>query len=326
MTAATFAAAPPSALLDLAESASRARPLRRWQGAQKEAVRERFSAMHREWCTAWIPARDASSHVAEVQVVESESIEVLASHDVACWSFAAKRSAPLPRAKSASLEVAASDAVTSKAEGFAMSGIGRQMFASDWGAFGTEKKESPPIATAVVRAAWTDWLERIGALLNGFPVEPQQASGAPETSSPSDPWSGVLSVRWSWCGGTWTLRLPHDAVAAALFGSGAETTAASTPATATAPRQSLGQALDGQTVSLRILLTGTELSLGQLQDLRLNDVVPLAHALDSPAHVVNTIGSPICEGWLGRRDGRMAIELAASPVASPHVATATRSL
>ncbi|MDP9933591.1 FliM/FliN family flagellar motor C-terminal domain-containing protein [Variovorax paradoxus] len=256
-------------------------------------------------------------------MVESESIEVLASHDVAWWSFAAKRSAPLPRAKSASLEVAASDAVTAKAERAAMSGIGLQMFASDWAASGTEK-ESPPIATAVVRAAWTDWLERIGALLNGFPVEPQQASGAPETSSPSNPWSGVLGVRWSWCGGTWTLRLPHDAVAAALLGSGAEKmTNASTPPTATEPRQSLDQALDGQPVSLRVLLTGTELSLGQLQDLRLNDVVPLAHALDSPAHVVNTIGSPICEGWLGRRDGRMAIELAASPVASPHLATAT---
>jgi len=255
-------------------------------------------------------------------VVESESIEVLASHDVACWSFAAKHSAPLPRANSASLEVVASGAVTSKAERTAMSGIGRQMFTSDWAAFGTEK-ESPPIATAVVRAAWTDWLERIGALLNGFPVEPQQASGAPETSSPSDPWSGVLGVRWSWCGGTWTLRLPHDAVAAVLVGSGAEITAASTPATVTAPRQSLGQALERQLVSLRVLLTGTELSLGQLQDLRLDDVVPLAHALDAPAQVVGMTDSPVCEGWLGQRNGRIAIELVAPPVASAPLATAT---
>ncbi|MNY57134.1 Surface presentation of antigens (SPOA) [compost metagenome] len=59
-----------------------------------------------------------------------------------------------------------------------------------------------------------------------------------------------------------------------------------------------------------MLLDGAELNLGQLQGLRIDDVVPLAHRLDTPARVVGPDGAPVCEGWLGQSNGRIAIELA----------------
>jgi len=316
--------APPSPLLGPTESAYRARALRSWQGVQKEAVRARFSAMHREWCAAWIPERHASPEREEVRLVESDGIEVLASQDIACWSFAAKHAVFPPRTDSSHLDGAQGSAFSEAARA-AMCGIARQMFEFDPQAV-NRAQESPLIATSVVRAAWIDWLERIGALLEGCRVEPQQARRTSGTSERADHWSGVLRLRWPWCGGIWTLTLPPDAVAAALVGSGAEPKAAPIPLIATAPRQSLGQALDGQLVGLRVLLAGTELNLGQLQDLRLDDVVPLAHALDAPAQLVGTTGSPVCEGWLGQRDGRIAIELVAPQVASAPLATAMQPL
>jgi hypothetical protein len=275
-----------SALLDSAESTLRARPLRSWQAAQKDAVRERLAAVHRDWCAEWLPAR-ATVSPSDVEVGEPDGALVMSTDDVVCWSFTG---APRRDPTQAALQA-----------------IGERMFAFDM-ASASAAPAPAAIAPAVVRAAWADWLQRLDALWPGFSLEPQQPKGTPGTHVPADPWSGALVASWPWCGGTWCLGLPH-AVVQALLGSKAATRPPTAPPVQRLPKERLDKALAAEPVALRVMLDGAELNLGQLQELRLDDVVPLGHLLDAPALVVAADGTPVCHGWLGQSAGRLAVEL-----------------
>lgn len=303
-----------SALLDPAESVLKAHPLRSWEAAQKEAVRTLFVAVHRDWSAEWMPVREAASVQADIEVVEPEGTLVLAGDDIACWSFA---EAPrrVGAASAPGLDVLSRGA--RDASQAALQAMADRMFAFDMAATATAPV-APAVAPAVVRAAWADWLQRLGALLTGFALEPQQPRGAPGTSVPSDPWSGVLCVRWTWCGGVWSLGLPHAVVAALLGNQAAIKKSAPAAPAQKLPKERLTQALAGQRVALRVMLDGAELNLGQLQELRLDDVVPLEHLLDSPALVIGADGTPVCHGWLGQSDGRIAVELAVPVAPNPN--------
>jgi len=299
-----------SSLLDLAESMRRARPLRSWQGAQKEALRLRLAALHRAWGDEWLPARqDSLAAEPEIHVDEpGRTTGLVASEDTACWTFtAAERRVP---ASLPAFETAA--AASSDASIAALRAIAGRMFASEAGGAPMSAQGPGKIATVVARAAWADWLRRIEALLAGFGLEPQQTESSREANAFSNPWSGALSVHWPWCGGVWRLGLPHGAVAALL---GSEPAAARAPLHSgehLLPKEPLDRALADRRVALRVMLKGAELNLGQLQELRVDDVVPLEHLLDAPAQVVGADGARVCDGWLGQSDGRIAIELAVS--------------
>lgn len=286
MSAMTIQAAAGPALLDAAESVLRAKPLRSWQAAQQERVRVRLAAVHRDWCAEWLPAR-AGAIASDVEVHEPDGSLAMAADKAASWSFtAASRRDGMPSALQA---------------------IGERMFALDAGS-AFAMPAAATLAPAVVHAAWTDWLRRLDALWPGFALEPQPAAGTPGTHAPADPWSGVLCARWTWCGGTWRLGLPH-AVVAAMLGSEAVTQARAAPPSRPLPKERLDRALAAEPVALRVMLEGAELSLGQLQALQPGDIVPLSHALDAPALVVTADGTPVCHGWLGQSQGRLAVEL-----------------
>ncbi|WP_186454189.1 FliM/FliN family flagellar motor C-terminal domain-containing protein [Variovorax beijingensis] len=303
-----------SALLDPAESMLKARPLRSWKAAQKEALRTLFVALHRDWSAEWSPVREAASVQADVEVTEPDGTLVLAADGRACWSFAeAPRHAGAIRARGPDALSRSSARDASQA---ALQALADHMFAFDLAASGTAPV-APVIAPAVVRAAWADWLQRLGVLLAGFALEPQQSRVAHGTNAPSDRWSGVLCVRWTWCGGVWSLGLPH-AVVAALLSNQPPTKSAPTALAPMLPKARLDQALAEERVALRVMLDGVELNLGQLQELRLDDVVPLEHLLDSPALVIGTDGTPVCHGWLGQSDGRIAVELAVPVALNPN--------
>lgn len=304
-------ASPGSALLDPVESALQARPLRSWSDAQKESVRQHFAALHRDWSAEWVPAREGVSAVSEIRVSEPDGTMVLAAEDIACWSFAD----PSRRGTSARNLDAAQVAIRAIAD---------RMFAFDMGTTTGLAQESARIAPLVIRAAWADWLNRIDALLEGFSLTSQEPSGKQGAGVSSSAWSGALYVRWSWCGGTWSLGLPHEAVAALLGSQAASKSVPYRPDPKRPPKEPLNRALADQRLALRVMLEGVELSLGQLQELRLHDVVPLMHALNDPARVVSTDGLPVCEGWLGQSEGRIAVELAV-PVPVPAAAMAPLS-
>jgi hypothetical protein len=281
-----------SALLGPAESLQRARPLRSWSGAQKEAVRSRFAAMLFDWCGEWLPARDGAVRAPEIEVGEDGA----APQDVACWFFTAASGAAPKRT--------------------AINALAGELFAFDM-AMLAPQREAPAVASAVVHAAWSDWLSRIETLLAPVSLEAREVAGAWDGAA-ADHWSGTLRLRWPWCGGLWHLELPHGAVAA-LLGEAAQATVASREAQA-APKLRLDRALKGHPVTLRATLTGVELDLGQLQALQPGDIVPLAHVLDAPVQLSGADGTPVCEGWLGQLDGRKAVELSLPrAVASPPI-------
>ena len=239
---------------------------------------------------------------AEVEVTESDDALVMGADDAVCWSFA-----EVSR-RTAVLAVDAPSRNSRDSASSALQALGERMFAFDLTS-SSSAPTAPMIAPALVRAAWADWLQRLNALWPGFALEPQQPKGAPGMHVPAGPWSGALYACWTWCGGIWCLGLPH-AVVLALLGSEAALPSASIPPARMLPKERLDRALSAEPVALRVVLDGAELNLGQLQELRLDDVVPLSHLLDAPALVTAADGTPVCHGWLGQSEGRMAVELA----------------
>jgi hypothetical protein len=291
-----------SPLLDPTASMLKARPLRSWQAAQKEAVRARLAAVHCDWCAEWLPERAGAPATVDLEVSEPDGTMVLSSDDIACWSFTEAQRRAAPPALD-TLSRSGRDGAQS-----ALQAIGDRMFAFDM-ASAASAPSATTIAPAVVRAAWVDWLRRLEALWPGLALQPQQTKGTHGTQAPADPWSGMLCVRWTWCGGVWRLGLPHEVVTA-LLGSEAVAPPAPEPLARRSPKERLDQALAAEPLALRVMLDGAELNLGQLQELRLDDVVPLAHLLDAPALVTAADGTPVCHGWLGQSEGHMAVELA----------------
>jgi len=216
-----------------------------------------------------------------------------------CWSFVETSR----RTVASTLDAPSRNSRDSTAS--AQQALAERMFAFDL-ASSISAPSAAMVAPALVRAAWADWLQRLSALWPGVAFEPQQPGLAKNISS--DTWSGTLYARWPWCGGTWCLGLSYEVVLSMLGSDGA---AASAPIASTRilPKERLDQALSAEPVMLRVMLEGAELNLGQLQELRLDDVVPLAHLLDAPALVTAADGTPICHGWLGQNEGRMAVEL-----------------
>lgn len=313
MNALSFCNPGASALLDLTESALKARPLRSWGAAQKEVVRRCFAAIHRDWSAEWIPLNEVLSASVDVDVLEPEGTMALAADGIAYWSFAEGS-----RHASAAGPVTPSLGSREKPEAI-LQAIAYRMFSFDI-TQADSAPVAPTIAPAVVRAAWADWLQRMGRALAGCALEPQQSARPQEMNAPPDSWLGALCVRLAWCGGVWSLGLPHAVVAALL---GGEATMPSAGLTAPRlPKVRLDQALAGQRVALRVMLDGAELNLGQLQELRLDDVVALQHALDSPALVMGTDGIPLCNAWLGQSEGHIAVELAVPVFTQAFVAKA----
>jgi hypothetical protein len=81
------------------------------------------------------------------------------------------------------------------------------------------------------------------------------------------------------------------------------------PQTACAPLDPVSQALAGRRLLLRVGLSSCELDIGTLESLRVGDIVPLPHSLDTPLAVSTVQGVHICAGFLGCQDGVKAIEL-----------------
>lgn len=277
-----------SPLLSPTESAARARPLRRWSPAQREALCARFAELHRAWCAAWLSPRGGAAHDAQIQLDDPDAAMASLPHDEAWWSFAA--ATPAVEALAAEM-------------------------------FGCAMAEAPstrdaPLTFAMARAAFADWLQRFAALPMELPAEPSRHAESDTARGLVNPWSGTLCVSWPWCGGIWRLGLPRRVVAALI---GAGEVPVSMQPHPDSPIAQLSQALAHEAIVPRVMLGGAELNLGQLQALQLGDVIPLGHPLDAPAHVVAADGATLCDGWLGQADGRIAITLALSPTSPSNI-------
>ena len=251
-------------------------------------------ALHQDWAAEWLPAHDGD--VNESKVVIGDPMTPPSDEDEVRWSF-------VPAARRVASPSAASGAPDIQPVAF----IATALFGDDNGLPRLVGASPPRIVDRIALAAWNDWLRRLGKALGGFTLTHQSAPVSLRAEASPHAWSGALQAQWPWCGGTWTLVLPYDAITALV---GPLESTAPISHDAPVPKEALDRVLAGEHMTLRVLLDGAELSLGQLQGLQINDVVPLAHRLDAPAQVVGPDGSTVCDGWLGRSEGRMAIELA----------------
>jgi hypothetical protein len=168
------------------------------------------------------------------------------------------------------------------------------------------------VALELVASAWADWWRRLEA---DFPSAQEQTS---HPIAPHPWWSGSLQLQLPWCGGVFVLDLTVEQITAALATHAPHLLNPSRPnvAAAARPKVNLMSALGTQTLDLRAMLTGVELSLRQLQSLRVGDVVPLQHRLDEPTLLEAPDASVVCHGWLGHQSGRVAVEMVSTATSS----------
>lgn len=179
-----------------------------------------------------------------------------------------------------------------------------------------EEPRSGSLAEALADAAWQALREALEPVLGSSASALLGTSGMQSDllRSSLQAWSGAVRVRLRWPthGGCVWLHLESTLVERLSSGSTVNGTVTSA---AVQPLTPLTVAVQGRTVPLRIGLRGVELTLGTLQSLQVGDVLRLPHRLDEPLSV-HAAGSsaaegvrPMCEAYLGLKDGHPAVEL-----------------
>ncbi len=281
------------ALLSPADSERLARPLRAWRDDQRLAVQAFFEQLAADWHRDWCLAGPSSAGPAGVADEDGGHAGADALPCVAWRHIPARAAAPTPAAFAPTDNAIAGGRPSPSA----LSDLCRALF-------GDAGPQPGSVALEVAHRAWGDWWLRMNRRARLPRATPRPGSRT------SDWWSGKLQVRLPWCAGTLVLEL-EEAQARALLESQAPALLAATAASA-APatrKTSIAVALAGRGIELRAMLGGVELSLRQLQSLRVGDVVPLEHRLDEPALVESTAADPLCRGWLGQQDGHVAVEM-----------------
>ncbi len=168
-------------------------------------------------------------------------------------------------------------------------------------------RDGATLAPAVATAAWTDWIMRMQSLTSGH-----FDAGLPPARTG---WEGLMAVALPWWQGSWALRLSPEAVGHVVPNDVQPAQPAHPPLT---PLQPAVSALADQLMELRAHFSPLTLTLGELESLRVGDVIPLAQGLNEPVQLLlqpghDATGVPLCTAWLGQRQGRLAAELAAQP-------------
>lgn len=281
-----------STLLSLDESAQRAQPLRCWSAAQQDAVKSRFVALLCAWEEEWLPSKG----IPDLQDVKVGTVQVgrADSESSASWFYEDAQAQVPQRTTSA-----------------ALAALTRRLFDFDPLAL-VAMRNMPQITLAVAQAALDDWLERVRQALGATLLVERNGQERRQTSA-AGAWSGSLDISLPWCDGVWLLSMPYPAVAMVLGSERAPPRAARPASSKPVP---LERALERRRLQVRVVLDDTQLSLGQLRELRVGDVITLGHRLDAPAALVAENGTRICDAWLGQLSGQVAVELGTLPAAA----------
>jgi flagellar motor switch protein FliM len=170
------------------------------------------------------------------------------------------------------------------------------------------------MSQSLARQAWDDWLARLCSVLG---VEPMHARSTMEqyravvNGKNGSAWDARMHVDIPWWVGLWSLRLDVKAVNHVL---GPSHPSSPNPRPALhATLVPLSVALAAHELKVSVQLTPVSLGIGQIQDLRIGDVIPLPQSLEAPARLLVEAGAlqatPFCAAWLGQRQGQMAVEL-----------------
>lgn len=159
-----------------------------------------------------------------------------------------------------------------------------------------------PIARAVQLTCGADMLARLAAAL-GLDPAPR---GASVPAIGVGAWTGSVCVLLPWA---LRLLLNGDAMQAAMP---AHAPPGARALPAVPPLTKVKDALAGRRLPLRVHLADCDLTLGKLRDLQLGDVLALPHGIETPLHVRDAQGVPICHGALARKHASKAVHLIAA--------------
>ncbi|MFM2450605.1 MAG: hypothetical protein RIS44_3055 [Pseudomonadota bacterium] len=304
------------ALLSPMDSLQRARPLRAWRKDQREWMQSFFTRLSDDWHRAWsLSCAPTRQDGAEGLSHELRNDQDFLQHDgnngarteaVCAWLY----SVSLVELKGWQQSLH-HGAMTQAQMGVPLVALYASMFGEEALQSGTALA-GHSVALELCSAAWADWWQRLAANL----AAPHDQPASHSKRHPS--WSGSLQVHLPWCGGTFVLELNFEQVMDLLAAHAPDLlSTAKAEAAITAPKKvSLLSALGNQTMPLRAMLTGVELSLRQIQSLRVGDIVPLQHRLDEPTLLETPDAFVVCHGWLGQKSGQVAVEMASRPATS----------
>lgn len=177
---------------------------------------------------------------------------------------------------------------------------------------------SVPLATRVAELAASAWESCIEDVLGrqGESLDPAAISVAEAAGVPG--WDGSLLADFAIGHAIWTIRLSPSEVLR-LAGPPMDDERPAGPSEAAPSPTPLVLALANSRVTVQVELAPLELTIGELESLRMGDVVVLDHALDEPAvvrsasHATRATVSPttdaLCSAWLGRSGTSIAAEL-----------------
>ena len=242
-----------------------------WSTRQLEAVAGLLTPAWDAWCAAW--------GIAHTGPPACEPFT--AQHGMASWTMAAGldgRNAWLHETSSAQL--------------------GRSLF-------GLQNEPRTAAAREVVQACLDDLRRMVSEALA---LVASSGAAAVDTLPAAGRWDGSVIFAFPLTG-----QFPLQLVLNAACVAGLVPIKANGVATLEAPRAkliALETALAGQALRLTIELNACELDLGTLRELDVGDVLPLKHALETPARVLGDGGRHVCDAYLGRTGSRKAAELA----------------
>lgn len=283
------------------EAGRRARPLRAWSAAERDAVAGFVQDILDRWRADWGMTADAMAGIGGRVTQAASSIEVHGWVEAVPWSFeiavdGSERSSPQGGLNQ-------TDRTTCRAIRTELFGHGKPPASSS--------PAEMSIADEVSTRAWTDWLARLAAMPCNRPDPDQEEPARMALPPASLPWDGALRVTFAWCAGRWTFWLTAFQTQHILRErSGGRSTAQKSAAPMTS-RTGVATALGHRQMSLAVRLLGTELTLGRVMDLREGDIVTLEHLLTQPLKVLTEDGTLVGGGWLGSCGMHKAIELTA---------------
>jgi hypothetical protein len=267
-------------------SQAQARPLLAWSSSQMRQIQAILQTLVGDWHAAWAIHADP----ADVHVDTVVSPSLLESETAVTWQLGMEQA---NNAEAAALYALQTTLFGGMSAGRAAPGAG------------------PSIAHDVARAAWMDWTRRLESTFGSSvrpgaqaPVEGDEPDGAPSRQT----WSGALCASFVWCGTSWRFSLPGTVVQRLLH-TADMTQPKQGPATKSPDLVHLADALDSQTLEVRAELAQVTLSLGELETLSIGDVVMVPHQLSTPLQLIGPQENVLCEAWLGKQSGQVAIEL-----------------
>jgi hypothetical protein len=305
------------ALLSPIDSSQRARPLRAWRKHQREWVQLFFGRLSDDWHRAWglssAPVRqdrgDGQVHLLrdDLNSLLHDDAKAVRADPPCSWCY--WTSPDDLRRWQQSMHRGAITHAQLKAP---LSALYANMFGEALTQSGAALAE-PSVALELSLAAWADWWQRLAANV----AAPPNQTARHLKRHPS--WSGSLQIHLSWCGGTFVLELNVEQVTSLLTAHAPRLLCASQDevTNTAAQKASLLSAVGNHTMPLRAMLNGVELSLRQIQSLRVGDIVPLRHRLDEPTLIETPDAFVVCHGWLGQRANHVAVEMV-SPTSANH--------